>query len=112
MARTDLPLAGTCRCGATHFELTAEPVMTAACHCRGCQLMTAGAFSLSAMVPAQAFEVTQGAPVIGGLHGPEQHHHFCPDCMSWMVTRVDSVPFVDVRSALPDDPGPVRSSRR
>ena len=31
--------------------------------------------------------MTKGEPVIGGLHGAESHHYFCPHCMSWMFTR-------------------------
>lgn len=108
MARTDLSIAGTCRCGATRFALAADPVRTAACHYRGCQRMTGSAFSPRAMAPAEAIAVTQGAPVIGGLHGPEQHHHFCPDCLSWMFTRIEGLPFANVRSALLDDPACTR----
>jgi hypothetical protein len=48
--------------------------------------MTASAFSLSAAIPSDGFLVTQGTPVIGGLHGSTRHY-FCPHCMSWMYTR-------------------------
>jgi hypothetical protein len=74
-----------------------------ACHCTGCQSMTASAFSLAALYPSKAFEVTQGEPVIGGLHG-DAHHFFCPYCMSWMFTRVDVMgDLVSVRAMLCDD---------
>ena len=49
---------------------TAPPLLTMACHCTGCQRMTGSAFSLSAAFPSDGFTVTQGDPVIGGLHGP------------------------------------------
>ncbi|MCI3133203.1 GFA family protein [Phenylobacterium aquaticum] len=81
-----LPLAGGCRCGQVRFEISAPPLITMACHCRGCQRMTASAFSLSVLVPAAGFTVTAGEPVIGGLHGSPKHFH-CPHCMSWMFTR-------------------------
>ena len=51
--------------------------MTAACHCAGCQRMSASAFSLTAMVPA-ALAVTQGNTVAGGLRGPELEAQFLP----------------------------------
>jgi hypothetical protein len=71
-----------------------------ACHCTGCQRMTASAFSLSTAVPTDGFAVIQGEPVIGGLHGASRHY-FCPHCMSWMFTRPDGVDFlVNVRSTL------------
>jgi len=94
---------GECRCGRVRYRLTAKPVVTMACHCTGCQRMTASAFSLGALYPSGAFEVTKGEPVIGGLHG-DAHHYFCPYCMSWMFTRVDAMgDLVSVRAMLCDD---------
>src|SRR5688572_28276430 len=80
-----LPWEGGCRCGQVRFRISAPPVLTGACHCIGCQRMTRGAFSLAVVVSDEAFEVTEGEPVIGGLHG-EVPHYFCPHCMSWMFT--------------------------
>jgi hypothetical protein len=78
--------------------------MTAACHCAGCQRMSASAFSLTAMIPGEAFEVTQGHPVVGGLHGPQLDHNFCPHCMTWMFTRIAGVDgFVNLRPTMLDD---------
>jgi hypothetical protein len=65
--------------------------------------MSASAFSLSAAIPSQGFEVTKGEPVLGGLRG-EIHHHFCPSCMSWMFTRATGMDwFVNVRATMLDD---------
>lgn len=95
-------IEGGCRCGQVRFKASAPPLLTMACHCRGCQQMTASAFSLSAAIPADAFEVTQGQPVIGGLHGASRHF-FCPHCMSWLFTRPEGVDFfVNVRATLFD----------
>lgn len=99
------PLIGTCRCGRSQFEIAAPPIMTAACHCRGCQRMSASAFSLTAMVPAPAFRVIAGAPMLGGTKGPQLAHHFCPDCMTWMFTRIAGMEgIVNVRPTLLDHP--------
>lgn len=66
--------------------------------------MTGGAFSLSTLVPASSFEVTDGEPVIGGLHGATRHF-FCPHCMSWLFTRAEGADaFVNVRTPMFDDP--------
>jgi hypothetical protein len=86
------------------IEVTKPPMITAACHCTGCQSMSSSAYSLTAIFPADGFRVTEGTPVIGGLHGPDLHHHFCPYCMTWMFTRVagfDS--FVNVRPTMLED---------
>ncbi|MBP7001884.1 GFA family protein [Amaricoccus sp.] len=105
MALPRLPAAGGCRCGAVRLEVTAPPLVTMACHCTGCQRMSSSAFSLSAAFPAAAFRVTAGAPVLGGLKG-YPHHHFCPDCLSWMFTRFEAggVDIVNLRPTMLDDP--------
>ena len=94
---------GGCRCGRVQFRVSGEPLITMACHCTGCQRMTASAFSLSSLYPSEAFEVTAGEPVIGGLRGATRHY-FCPDCMSWLFTRPEAMDaFVNVRSTMLDD---------
>jgi hypothetical protein len=99
----NLPWEGGCRCGQVRLKASRPPLITMACHCRGCQRMTASAFSLSAAIPSDGFEVTEGEPVIGGLHGASRHY-FCPHCMSWMFTRPEGIDwFVSVRATMLDD---------
>ena len=94
---------GACRCGQVRFAASGEPLVTAACHCTGCQRMTGGAYSLSALFPVEAFEVTAGEPVIGGLHGANRHY-FCPWCLSWMYSQPEGMDaFVNIRSSLFED---------
>ena len=57
MNNLTLPIEGHCRCGAVRMEISAPPVMTAACHCTGCQRMSGSAYSLTAMIPAEGFRV-------------------------------------------------------
>ncbi len=85
--------------------ISKAPIMTAACHCRGCQKMASSAYSLTVMVPADGFEVTAGETVVGGLHGEQLEHNFCAWCMSWMFTRVAGMDFVNVRPTLLDETG-------
>ena len=95
-------IEGGCRCGQVRFTASRAPLITMACHCRGCQQMTSSAFSLSAAIPANAFDVILGEPVIGGLHGAARHY-MCPHCMSWLFTRPDGIDFfVNVRAVLFD----------
>jgi hypothetical protein len=94
---------GQCRCGAVRFAAAGGPLITMACHCRGCQLMSGGAFSLSSLYGAGSFEVTEGEPVLGGLRGATRHF-FCPSCMSWLFTRPEGMDeFVNIRSTMFDD---------
>jgi hypothetical protein len=105
MREFSLPMAGGCRCGRVRIEVAAPPLITMACHCTGCQRMSASAISLSAAIPSEGFHVTQGEPVIGGLHGASRHY-FCPHCMSWMFTRPEGIDFfVNLRPTMLDDPG-------
>lgn len=100
------PMEGGCRCGAVRFRVTAPPLLTMACHCTGCQRMTASAFSLSMAVPTSGFAVTRGEAVIGGLHGAEARHHHCDRCKSWLFTRIEpDMGFVNVRATMLDEAG-------
>jgi len=100
-----IPAEGGCRCGRVRFRLTAPPLLTSVCHCRGCQRMSASAFSTTVTVATAAFAVIAGEPVIGGLHGDGTRHHHCDWCKSWVFTRVEpDMGFVNVRATLLDDP--------
>jgi len=101
---------GGCRCGRLRFRVTKPPMITMACHCRGCQRMTASAFSLSAAIPFDGFAVTEGEPVRGGAQQVEGlEHFFCGYCMSWVFTRFPEVmgDFVNLRAALLDETGDI-----
>jgi hypothetical protein len=105
MTNWKLPLEGACRCGQVRIRVSAPPLVTMACHCTGCQKMSSSAYSLSAGIPAQGFEVIAGEPVVGGLHGASKHY-FCPYCMSWMFTRPEGMDwFVNIRPTMLDEPG-------
>lgn len=67
--------------------------------------MSASAYSLTAMIPAQAFRVMDGEPVKGGAQGPDLDHFFCACCKTWMFTRIAGMDdFVNVRPTMFDDP--------
>lgn len=103
MNKPNVPMEGGCRCDKLRFKVTAAPLITMACHCTGCQKMTASAYSLSALVPEAAFDVTKGEPVIGGLHG-DLKHYFCGHCMSWVFTRAPAIEgFINFRATMLDD---------
>lgn len=99
----NLPWDGGCRCDRVRIRVTTAPLVTMACHCTGCQRMTASAFSLSVLLLAAGFAVTAGEPVIGGLHG-EHRHYYCPHCKSWVFTRPHGLDhLVMVRATMFDD---------
>ncbi|MFL6856635.1 MAG: GFA family protein [Allosphingosinicella sp.] len=101
-----LPWQGGCRCGQVRVRVTKPPLLTGACHCSGCQRMSASAFSLTATLPADGFEVIEGEPAMGGLHGSVSHHYHCPHCLSWLFTRAEGFDwFVNLRAPVLDDHG-------
>ncbi|WP_242116013.1 GFA family protein [Sphingomonas lacusdianchii] len=105
-----LPIEGGCRCGQVRFRIDAQPMMTMACHRRGCQQMSGSAFSLNVAVPSTTLTITQGDTVIGGLRGEQIRHHHCGDCKSWLFTRIEPDPgFANVRVGALDDPAPFAS---
>jgi hypothetical protein len=103
MTMPKLPIDGGCRCGRVRFRISGAPLMEMACHCIGCQRMTASAFSTTLMVPIDGFEVIAGSTVVGGMHAEPEHHH-CDWCKSWVFTRLPpEMPFVNVRATMLDD---------
>lgn len=100
-----LPWDGGCRCGETRVRVTGPPLLASACHCAGCQRMTASAFSLTLTLPTEGFAIVSGEPVVGGLHGATRHF-FCPRCKSWMFTRPEGLDWlVNLRPSMLDDHG-------
>ena len=90
-------------CGGVRFEISQAPALTLACHCRGCQRLSASAFSLSEMIPVDGFRLLEGEPSIGALHGPSRYL-YCPRCLNWLFTRpagFDS--FIMVRAMMLDE---------
>ena len=93
------PVEGACICGQCRVRISMAPIITLACHCRGCQKLSASAFSLTAMVPAAGFEVLAGETRIGALHGANPYV-YCANCLNWLYTELMSAPFVNVRPGL------------
>lgn len=99
-----LPVEGACMCGQVRLRVSAPPMMTMACHCRGCQRLSASAFSLSMMIPSAGFEVIAGEPQVGALHKATEYF-YCPRCLNWLYTKPSSTDaFVNVRPTMFDVP--------
>lgn len=49
---------GSCQCGSVRYIVGGEPLMVYACHCKDCQKRTGSAFSMGAIFPANALEIT------------------------------------------------------
>lgn len=92
-------------CGGVRFEISQAPALTLACHCRGCQRLSASAYSLSEMIPIDGFRMLEGEPVLGALHGPSRYL-YCPRCLNWLFTRPAGLEaFIMVRATMLDETG-------
>lgn len=76
------PVSVSCQCGGVQYQLLAEPLMVVACHCRECQKLSTSAFSITAVVAADAIrfqgEMSEWSRVAesGNVNGAK----FCPTC--------------------------------
>lgn len=108
MSDWKLPWNASCLCGGVKMRISAPPMVAMACHCRACQRLTSGAYSLTLLIPHEGFEVIAGEPVIGGLHRAELAHSFCPHCKNWLFSRAQGMPFVNFRPTMLEDASWVR----
>jgi hypothetical protein len=80
---------GSCLCGAVHYSSSAEPALTAFCHCRSCQKAGGGGYSVNVAVPTSSLEI-QGATKSYealGTSGLTVTRRFCPQCGSPLFTE-------------------------
>ena len=101
------PLTGGCLCGAIRYSISAPVTELRACHCRNCQRASGAAGTVGAVVPAEAFKITQGKPKRYSAvadSGRTLHRHFCPDCGSQLYSQREQVPeLIVVRAGTLDN---------
>jgi hypothetical protein len=101
------PLTGGCLCGAIRYSIGAPVAELRACHCRSCQRASGGHGTVGAVVPQEAFKITQGKPRRYSAvadSGRTLHRHFCPDCGSPLYSQREQAPqLIVVRAGTLDD---------
>lgn len=109
MSDWKLPWSASCLCGQVKMRVSKPPLVSAACHCDGCQKLTGGAYSLTMILSPDAFEKLEGETEIGALHRPDVQHHYCAHCKSWLYTMGERLgPNVNFRPSMLDDASWVR----
>jgi len=102
MAIPKPPYHGACLCGSVQVTVTAVPLLTLACHCRGCQKFSASAYSLTTMFPSDAFEHS-GTLLKGGLGAAGRTHYFCQSCLNFIFSRIDGADHrINLRTSVLD----------
>jgi hypothetical protein len=102
-------LSGSCLCGSIKYSVDADPIMTAACHCKDCQKQTGTAYSVIVGVPAAAVSVDGDTMKTFVTTGQESHQsvnrHFCGNCGSPLMTNADVMPELTfIKGGTLDDP--------
>ncbi|WP_104202869.1 GFA family protein [Billgrantia saliphila] len=78
----EYPIKGSCQCGGVTYQLLEPPLKVFACHCKECQKLSTSAFSITAVVNADAVEFQgemadwQRAAESGNINAAK----FCPTC--------------------------------
>ena len=98
---------GQCLCGSMQYEISEEPIITAACHCTHCQKATGSAYSLNICVPENGFAIkgeTLRSYIDQGDSGLPLQRHFCHQCGSPLYTQADAMPgIIIVKAGTLDD---------
>jgi hypothetical protein len=101
-------LAGGCLCGAIRYTIDAPVTALRACHCKNCQKASGAGGTVNAVVPEDAFKITQGETRryedSATASGRMLSRHFCGNCGSPIYShRNPRVGFVVVRAGTLDD---------
>ena len=103
-----VPFTGGCACGAVRYECSAEPMVSANCHCRDCQQAGGSPFAAVVLVPKTAVTITGAMKYyeVKGESGNPIQRGFCPNCGSPIFGMPSGLPveFISIRAASLDDP--------
>ena len=91
----DLPAKGSCQCGNITYEVTREPLVTVACHCRDCQKLSTSAFSVTMLLERTGFDLLSGE--LSSWERPTEAGGtavcwFCPVCSNRIYHENPDVP--------------------
>jgi len=88
-------LEGGCACGALRYELTADPLIVHACHCRDCQRLTGSAFVTNIWIEKKFVETVSGVPrsfKLSGGSGKPNEVFFCERCGTYVWSKYYASP--------------------
>ena len=104
-------LTGRCLCGSMTYEIDAEPLISAACHCTHCRRQTGSAYSTIAAFPEESVSIhgdtletfedigESGLPVL---------RKFCKKCGSALFTDVKAFSgMLFIKTGTLDEPNKV-----
>jgi hypothetical protein len=104
------PFTGGCMCGAIHYECSAEPIVSANCHCQDCQRASGSAFISGFIVPRNAVAIAGEVKYYDavGDSGNIISRGFCPNCGSRLFGKRSTGDLISITAASLDDPSEFR----
>jgi hypothetical protein len=105
-----IPFTGGCMCGAVHYECSAEPIVSANCHCRDCQRASGSVFLSGFVVPRNAVAIAGEVKYydVVGSSGNTISRGFCPNCGSRLFGKRAMGDLLSITAASLDDPSEFR----
>ncbi len=86
-------LTGSCQCGQVRYQVAAEKLVAANCHCNICKKLTGSAFSSIVLVDERAFTLLAGEELLTHYTVSERaSKHFCSRCGSPVFNRHTGFP--------------------
>jgi hypothetical protein len=106
-------LEGGCACGAIRYQLTSDPLIVHACHCRDCQRLTGSAFVINLWMEGKSVAAKGPQPQSFRLAGGTGKPHdvsFCGACGTYLWSRYHGAPgdFLFVRAGTLDTPEAIK----
>ena len=84
-----MKIQGGCDCKSVRYEIDAEPMLIAQCHCRECQYISGGSPNVCVVVPDSGFKYLQGQAQQfsrSDLENPVTRE-FCATCGTALLSR-------------------------
>jgi hypothetical protein len=102
-----LPASGGCLCGAVRYQITANPIASANCHCRTCQKAVGAPYTAILFVKSSTLSITGNYKEYAtpADSGNTVYRAFCPACGTSLFGRNGTFTKIRPLSAVTlDDP--------
>ena len=98
-------LKGRCHCGSVTYEMPAQTIHLALCHCTDCRRASGAPMVTWAMVPTDQVKIEGATRVYASSE--DGRRHFCEACGTGLFYTNEAVfpGLIDVQTATLDDPG-------
>lgn len=108
-----MSLAGTCLCGAVHYEASSEAVFSGHCYCVDCQKESGCGHATVVAVPDATVRITGPTSTFTKLAGSAHPNErtFCSKCGTTLFSRPQSMAGMTLlRAGTLDDPSQITPS--